>query len=365
MTPERKPRELAGLLLFCEFRMTRSLIVFGNGLGMALDPNHFSLTAAMQDIWQGQSLTVDQKENFGKLKGINPQTGPTSEEDLISAQIALELLESFREKLGDDAQSSWFTEPAKSFPITIRTYVYKVASRFMGYQPTGDNKEIWNKFLESFISYIMDSKSHIVTLNYDDLIYDKIVYGIEIYGKWVKPSELLTCGAPTVRDGFISGNYRPESFSWSKETGSYLHLHGTPLFVTQGQDIRKLERASLAESDPKIERHIILANPKSKLQLIRESKILDNFWEVQLPRCLIEADQIIIFGYSGLDDHLNEKIKAMEKPKYIVEWSGARDTTEQANIFWKDKIGCVESVSRADNILEFDCWERPGEFIPF
>ncbi len=31
--------------------MARNLIIFGNGLGMAIDPSHFSLITALGDIW--------------------------------------------------------------------------------------------------------------------------------------------------------------------------------------------------------------------------------------------------------------------------------------------------------------------------
>ena len=31
--------------------MPRKTLIFGNGLGMALDPKHFSLTNAMAEIW--------------------------------------------------------------------------------------------------------------------------------------------------------------------------------------------------------------------------------------------------------------------------------------------------------------------------
>lgn len=356
-----------GLLVFCEFAMTRSLIIFGNGLGMALDPDHFSLSNAMARLWQSEKLTAAEKAIFGQLRGINPDTGPTSEQDLISAQLALELLSDFKELLGDEARANWFRADAIEFPNTIRKYVYWISADLFNYKIPQEKQATWEKFTRSLIPYIMDSKTHIATLNYDDLIYGKIVDGIFANGHHYRPTERQqNSTSPYVRDGFNKGDFRPEMFSFSGTTGFYLHLHGTPLFVKKQKGDGKLERKDLESSDPIRERYIVLASPNDKMKLIEQSNILKNFWNQQLPRCLREADQIIVFGYSGFDDHLNDKIKASEKPTYVVEWVGARgDTAEATYFFWKEKLGEVKKVIRADSILDFDCWDRPGDFIPF
>lgn len=39
--------------------MARKLIIFGNGLGMALDPAHFSLDRALADIWYRPNFLTD------------------------------------------------------------------------------------------------------------------------------------------------------------------------------------------------------------------------------------------------------------------------------------------------------------------
>lgn len=42
--------------------MARKLVIFGNGLGMALDHQHFSLQSALEDIWNRDDfLTLDQQ----------------------------------------------------------------------------------------------------------------------------------------------------------------------------------------------------------------------------------------------------------------------------------------------------------------
>ena len=39
--------------------MSRKLLIFGNGLGMALDHNHFSLDAALLEIWNRPNFLTD------------------------------------------------------------------------------------------------------------------------------------------------------------------------------------------------------------------------------------------------------------------------------------------------------------------
>ena len=61
--------------------MTRKLIIFGNGLGMSIDPNHFSLNRALNDIWDKDNfLTVDQKTLIQNC--IDQQRAPEGEEEL-------------------------------------------------------------------------------------------------------------------------------------------------------------------------------------------------------------------------------------------------------------------------------------------
>ena len=39
--------------------MARKLLIFGNGLGMAVDANHYSLTNALNTVWSNDALWSD------------------------------------------------------------------------------------------------------------------------------------------------------------------------------------------------------------------------------------------------------------------------------------------------------------------
>ncbi|WP_417271163.1 hypothetical protein [Celeribacter sp.] len=356
--------------------MSKKLIIIGNGLGMALDPNHFLLTNAMTRVWESGALTNEAKDLIGALKGIEPETGPRSETDLISTQIALSLLTDFRSRLGADALETWFTDTAKTFPLTLRKYVFEVAFDLYNYGIPDDKLGQWAEFTQSFIRFIMETKSHVATLNYDDLIYEKIVEGVCVDGEWLVPSRRQGVNGPaTSKDGFISGEFRAECFDWGGDCGFYLHLHGTPLFATKDERNIKLGRNEVEFKNENRRRHIVLANPKDKRDIIDQSEILKNFWDVQLPRCIREAEEIIVFGYSGLDDHLNELLKESDKKKWVIEWSGSKHYSKDSGVlegeeidattFWKDAVGDNCEVKPLGNILDFKEWDNPDDWPPF
>ena len=91
--------------------------------------------------------------------------------------------------------------------------------------------------------------------------------------------------------------------------------------------------------------------------IIGSSHILSSYWR-RLEKAFEESGQIILFGYSGLDEHLNERIKLRkeEKELLIVEWSGAGDEDERRR-YWERKIGFSRfELVRLENILEFTAW---------
>src|SRR6056297_3520076 len=101
--------------------------------------------------------------------------------------------------------------------------------------------------------------------------------------------------------GFTKNNFERK---YGKDFGYYLHLHGSPLFV--GDPGKKLKRTELALHKPNA-KHIILSDGAMKPYLIQRSKILKLYWD-QLSGCIEEAQEVILFGYGGGDDHLNERL---------------------------------------------------------
>tara|TARA_R110000868_G_scaffold393332_2_gene664295 strand:+ start:80 stop:1204 length:1125 start_codon:yes stop_codon:yes gene_type:complete len=374
--------------------MSKKLIIFGNGLGMALNPDHFLLTNAMTRVWDCPTrLSVGEKTTLGSLKGIETATGPKNEDELATAQVALAYLSSFRAELGDEALSEWFKEDALNYPGTLNKYVFEVAYELYSYLIPEEQRTLWKDFLTSLTCFIRDTRSHIATLNYDDLLYAPFVDGHHfIEGgktKWLcltKKDPESSNIAPYLRDGFFKGAgqtltaFTPDSFNWAGDCGYYLHLHGSPLYVSD-TDARKLNRSEVATSTRTLRRHIVLANRKDKETIIRRSEILSDYWDNRLPKCIADAEEIILFGYSGLDLHLNELIRDKhDGPIHVVEWSGSTHypLSTDENVLEHDPISAKEfwgsvsvlsvpeaNVHRMKNILEFREWSNPDDCVPF
>ena len=306
------------------------------------------------------------------MKGIDATTGPPSEDELASTQLALSFLSAFKERLGADAMNKWFAADALEFPQSLRKYIFEVASELFHYDIPDDKTALWVKFLEELIPFIRDTRSHIATLNYDDLIYDKIVSGIVIAGERITLSSTAgnNHGAPYMRDGFFTrGLFRSETFERDGDCGCYRHLHGSPLFITDDDGDKKIRRSGLSASDNTAKRHIVLANRTDKKSIIRRSEILSDYWDTRLPKCIGDASQIILFGYSGQDDHLNDLIKTAceETPIVVVEWSGTvhqprggsdviEETEPTAQEYWDAIFDREVTLKQLDNILEFTDW---------
>lgn len=132
-----------------------------------------------------------------------------------------------------------------------------------------------------------------------------------------------------------------------------MHLHGSPLFIGNN----KVMGASRYFLNPEYESHIVLTHVEHKPLIIGSSHILSSYWR-RLEKAFEESDQVILFGYSGLDEHLNERIKLRkeEKKLLIVEWEGAGNESDRRR-YWEKKVGFPRfRLVRLESILEFTEW---------
>ncbi|EJG0317489.1 hypothetical protein DBT88_RS23950, partial [Vibrio parahaemolyticus] len=139
--------------------------------------------------------------------------------------------------------------------------------------------------------------------------------------------------------------------------GYYLHLHGSPLFMEHEGNIVKLSRDRLNLDRDIPSKHIVLTHVKHKPSVIAASHALSIYWDY-LQFALSEAEEIILFGYSGFDTHLNMLLKPYLKgiPLRVVEWSGAGEQVERET-YWARCLGRAVAVERLDNISDFVAWQ--------
>ncbi|WP_146064561.1 hypothetical protein [Thalassococcus halodurans] len=258
----------------------------------------------------------------------------------------------------------------------IAKYIYNVARTLNCNSEEFQDDLRFRKFIDDLIPFLNDTRSHFATLNYDTLFYSEFNDDQEVDGKSYRICHRYS-SRTCLNDGYRKTGFDEANFD--RETGEdfgyYLHLHGSPLIVDRRNAPRKLKRHKVNGHDPKSARHIILSDGALKPFLIERSEVLRLYWKM-FSKALGEADEVILFGYGGFDDHLNRIIKEKFKGrKFVIEWSGSKHFSDDSDVleskeisadnYWRRKLGKRTIIKRSDNILEFQNWDDPNSFIPF
>lgn len=326
--------------------MPRKLIIVGNGLGMALDPEHFSLGTALADIWAKEGfLNPKQKNLIARCLGRNG--APKGELELDQLHRAVTYCKALNQiGVERQAHSHWLTTDGQDFPDITAQYIHKVATQLHNY-----DGNLPSDFEKSLIDFVKNTKSHVATLNYDKLLYSSFIDNGVFSGTYQS-----TC----LVDGMIDRGFSSDALErkCGNTYGYYLHLHGSPLFVNQDEKVLKLSRDELTLERNEASEHIVLTHVEHKPSVIAASRVLSTYWDY-LRFALSEVQEVILFGYSGLDTHLNMLLRPYlgALSLRVVEWSGAGDEATREN-YWKDKLA-LENVKkmkiiRLDNITDFN-----------
>jgi len=306
---------------------------------MALDSQYFALSSGLRSVWNGSEHFRDEHKLLvtSAIRGLSLDAFPESEVQLDQLQVAIVASEFLR---GFESEHvSWLNDDSRELPLAFRRFVHEVASYFHD-----SGKKLPDPFIESLSNFIKETKSHVAVLNYDNLLYDPL-----------KETEVLRGYSGTLIDGFHNVGFDSRNLDRKNKArlGWYLHLHGSPLFVGN----RKLMRDERSFVTPDESSHIVLTHVEHKPLVIASSTILTEYWS-RLSKALTEASKVVLFGYSGCDQHLNEVATQHCKQKeiHILEWMGAgqRDARVQ---FWREKLPeCPVILHQLENILAFEDW---------
>lgn len=323
--------------------MPRKTLIFGNGIGMALDPQAFALDGALAEVWEDNDVISD--EQRGLIRACLPDDTefdrPSSEDDLDLLQRVLSACD-FLSELNGVAGAHWLSEQGRSFPPAIRRFIHQVAACFHKTAIV-----LPEAFAEPLCNFLHATKSHVATLNYDPLLYDCFL-----------ESRILDGYNGDLIDGMTNAGFRknnlyrhnPASMGW------YLHLHGSPLFYDAPNGrVRKMSRRQL--NDVVVEStHLVLTHVLHKQSIIATSTLLTEYWKF-LSRSLKESEEVILIGYSGYDKHLNSFISRRNDglSVRVIEWSRAQPDNDRA-AFWAEKLQADVHIEQYDSILEFTDW---------
>lgn len=323
--------------------MARKTILFGNGLGMAVSPDTFLLENALAHVWLDNDVLTDEQRELIRacLPEDTEHDRPSSEDDLDVLQRVLASCD-YLDSIEIDSVEHWLSEAGREFPSAIRRFIHQTACRFHGTE-----EELPEGFSEPLVDFIHETKSHIATLNYDPLLYDSFL-----------SSRVLNGYSGDLIDGITTAGYRSDNLQRNRpdRLGWYLHLHGSPLFYdAQNGRIKKLRRGRLL--DDVIETtHLVLTHVRHKTAIISASPLLTDYWR-HFGKALKESEELILFGYSGYDEHLNSKVARLSNgiKLRVVEWSGAQPDINREK-YWASKLKANVEVEQYDSILDFIDW---------
>lgn len=321
--------------------MPRKLIIVGNGLGMAIDPVHFSLNLALEHVWELEGfLNPVQRTLIERCLGR--AGAPNGEHELDELHLAVNYCKALNQ-IGE-GREHWLTADGQNFPDITSRYIHKVASRLYNY-----DGHLPPNFEAPVIDFLKDTKSHVATLNYDKLLYSSFISN-DIFGLY---------NNTTLVDGMIGAGFSAERLErrFQNNFGYYLHLHGSPLFVNRDNRVIKLARDDLTDATEEASEHIVLTHVKHKPAVIAGSHVLSTYWDY-LRFALSESDEIILFGYSGLDNHLNLLLRPYLRNIIVrvIEWSGNIGDQPAREQYWLRLLGKEVQVNLLDNITDFADW---------
>jgi hypothetical protein len=332
--------------------MDRTTIVVGNGLGLALDKDYFTLTAAMDKSW----ATLDPEAQTIIKNLCKNKEKPKSETDLSKIQEVIFALKTLK---GYEKDWPCLDQKACDFLQCYQKYILEIGKHFFNYKVvSSENCEKFRNFADDLCRFVEGSGSrtpHIVTLN-----YDKILYSYFIKKGLVKGYDGRLCDGIWGKKGFARSNLirKPgKTFGW------YLHLHGSPLFYSNGagNNIRKNSISDdLVMDEDQSRDHLVLTHFKYKPAVISKSTLLAAYWDY-FSLALQESNRTILLGYSGCDAHVNDAIKEWQKGENgrkieIVEWERAGNAAGREK-YWQKILGPLDrknlTLTTQPSILDY------------
>lgn len=341
----------------------RKVYIFGNGLGMAIAPEAYDLTSVMTKVWAEDFVDPEQKKLI--VACLPPDVDrPTSEEQLATLQQIVAACEILLTVKGFET-GHWLSPDGQRFPDAVYRFAFQVArgmhyaTHFYGPRK-GERCELPDDFASPLIEALGSGNNHVATLNYDSLLSStlKKTKFLPEVGQF---DDILGSEVGLLFDGFDGSKFdRRNMFRPRGQGAFYMHLHGCPLFADRAKSKpHRLTEATLRlnhQSLRNVGRHIVLTHFRHKPTIISSSEILKTYWEF-LQIAIEESSEILLFGYSGNDLHLNRLIAQTRDDKNVrvVEWLGS-GTKDQRGKFWREQLGGDVDLKLMEDVLGFTDW---------
>ncbi|MBV9575701.1 MAG: hypothetical protein JO149_03675, partial [Gammaproteobacteria bacterium] len=104
-------------------------VLIGNGLGMAIDPDHFRIDQGLKFAWN--KLSNEHQERIKNLitnkSDLNTEDQLDKHYDAIQACLMLSRIE-------QHSNLAWLHDEAKNFPDNFRNFILNTALHFFNYE---------------------------------------------------------------------------------------------------------------------------------------------------------------------------------------------------------------------------------------
>ncbi|WP_132460260.1 hypothetical protein [Rhodovulum marinum] len=156
----------------------REVLLFGNGLGRSLNNEYFELERGLRDAWDDDEVLSEADRdlirrclNNEELIEGEEEIWPRGENELDPLQKVLAACDLVRQFERED-QEGWLTARGQAFPDAIRSFIHRAACYYHRF-----NGSLPQNFVNPLVDFILESRSHVATLNYDDLLYRSLGSG--------------------------------------------------------------------------------------------------------------------------------------------------------------------------------------------
>jgi hypothetical protein len=328
----------------------KTTILFGNGIGRAIDNDYFNLANVINHVF----LTFEEDQR--NLIELNQGHPPLNEEEFDRFHQVLTCCNKL--KSFETNKNIFLTDNASRFPNVYSNFIKLIAMRLYDFNNESSNLFYIN-FISGLVDFLKSHACHVATLNYDKLLYKPFVINEILKGY----DGYLIDGVWNESDGYQDEHMRRNN---EKKLGWYLHLHGSPIYYSKQNKIFKFDYDNPFD-DKATFNHLVIGPTKVKPYLIIESELLSSYWNY-FQRALEESETLILFGYSGNDKHVNKICSNCDNLKNIIivehnhnnESEEASDNREE---FWSGQLGKSNSkilIKRYLNILDCQLEELIG-----
>lgn len=325
--------------------MKRKCLFFGNGIGRSINNEYFKLENGIAHVWnipeKDGGLTDDDKLRICQLTGKISSDPPHGEDDLLNLHTANTSCKNLKKV--HSSSIPWLADPAIKFPDTINYFVGLIGKYY-----TDCTDYLPVDFTVNLVEFINKNPCHVITTNYDLLLYKKFI-----------DYSILAGYNGKLIDGVTDSGFDKENLErkYANDFGWYLHLHGSPLYYKNSNDkilkytIPNLQ-LSFSNRSKVHERQMVLTHSKFKPDVIIDSQLLSVYWDYFV-RALYESDELYLVGYSGFDDHINNLISYwfdydQTNIIHIIEYGNVADHASRL-LYWANKLS--ENGKQPDIIL--------------